>query len=118
MRLEYLIKSMLLAAALGLKASSTEAKTIKIYVRSQDDTVIGVYAFNRYGQKNNTWSDYEAFGTKDAQWSAKTTETIGGHAWYVSTYDTDKLKAIVSSPSKDNDVIDSYFSIQFHNADH
>ncbi len=118
MRFGVLLKSMLIAAALGLKASSTEAKTIKIYVRSQDDTEIGVYAFNRYGQKNNTWSDYEAFGTKDAQWSAKTTETIGGHTWYVSTYDTDKLKAIVSSPSQNNDVIDSYFSIQFHNAGH
>lgn len=117
MRFGGLLKSMLIAAALGLKASSTEAKTIKIYVRSQDDTEIGVYAFNRYEQ-NNTWSDYEAFGTKETQWNAKTTEKIAGHTWYVSTYDTDKLKAIVSSPSKDDDVIDSYFSIQFHNADH
>ena len=79
MRFGDLLKSMLIAAALGLKASSTEAKTIKIYGRSQDDTEIGVYAFNRYGQKNKTWSDYEAFGTKQTQWNEKSKETSSGH---------------------------------------
>ena len=108
---------MLIAVALSLKASSTEAKTIKIYVRSLDNTEVGVYAFNRYGQQNGTWDNYDVFGTKDNQWSSKTKETIGGHTWYVSTYDTGKLKAINSNPTQDTDIKDSYFSIQFHNKD-
>lgn len=117
MKFGYLLKAMLIAVALSLKASSTEAKTIKIYVRSQDDTEVGVYAFNRYGQQNGTWDNYDVFGTKDNQWSSKTKETIGGHTWYVSTYDTGKLKAINSNPTQDTDIKDSYFSIQFHNED-
>lgn len=117
MKFGYLLKAMLIAVALSLKASSTEAKTIKIYVRSQDDTEVGVYAFNRYGQQNNTWANDDVFGTKDNQWSSKTKETIGGHTWYVSTYDTGKLKAINSNPTQDTDIKESYFSIQLHNAD-
>lgn len=120
MRLEYLIKSMLLATALSLSALSTEAKQIKIYVRSQDNTEIGVYAFNRYEQKNGTndkWYNYEAYGTGASQWNAKTKEVIGGHTWYVSTYDTSKLKAISSNPTNDGDIMDSFFSIQLRNAD-
>lgn len=76
-----------------------------------------MYAFNRYGQQNGTWDNYDVFGTKDNQWSSKTKETIGGHTWYVSTYDTGKLKAINSNPTQDTDIKDSYFSIQFHNED-
>lgn len=110
MKFGYLLKAMLIAVALSLKASSTEAKTIKIYVRSQDDTEVGVYAFNRY-EYNDTWADYDAFGDKNAQWSKMTTETLGGHTWYVSTYETENLKAINSG------VKDSFFSIQFHNKD-
>ncbi|MDY6267239.1 MAG: hypothetical protein SPM31_08950 [Prevotella sp.] len=93
------------------------ARTIKIYVRSLDNVKVGIYAFNRYGQKNDTWGNYEAFGTKDEQWSKMTTETLGGHTWYVSTYETNDLKAINSNPAEDTDIKDSYFSIQFHNED-
>jgi hypothetical protein len=93
------------------------ARTIKIYVRSLDNVEVGVYAFNRYGQNNDTWGNDEVFGTKDAQWSKMTTETLGGHTWYVSTYETSNLKAINSNPVNDTDIKDSYFSIQFHNKD-
>lgn len=117
MRRKFSIKSIPLICALLLSSSQGMARNIKIYVRSLDNVKVGVYAFNRYGQKNDTWADYEPFGDKTSQWSSMTTETVGGHTWYVSTYDTDKLKAINSNPSADTDIKDSYFSIQFHNED-
>lgn len=102
---------MLALAALFLMVSSIDARTIKIYVRSQDNTEVGVYAFNRACIKG-AWTNHDVFGSESEQWTAKSTQQIGGHTWYLYSYDTDKLNVIGS-----NDCTDSYFKILFHNQD-
>lgn len=102
---------MLALAALFLMVSSIDARTIKIYVRSQDNTEVGVYAFNR-ACINGEWANHDVFGSESEQWTAKSTQQIGGHTWYLYSYDTGKLNVI------DNvKCTNSYFKILFHNQD-